>query len=258
MHTTQLSYGGSDEQVVDLHWPEDGGPAAEPARGAPFPVVVLIHGGFWRQQHGKDLMVPLARDAVMRGYATANVEYRRVGGSGGWPATYVDLAAGIDALAGADAPLDLDRVIVVGHSAGGHLAVWATARPTLPADAVGAGPAVQPCAAVSLAGVVDLATAARESVGDTAVPDLMGGGPDEVPDRYAVGDPAALVPPPAPVLLVHARDDDRVPLSQSVAYADAAGEAAQLSVVDGDHFTVIDPSDPSWDLAMGWIDDQCR
>lgn len=249
VHQTHLSHGGSDEQVVDLQWPEEDGP---------FPVVVLVHGGFWRQQYGNDLMVPLARDAVMRGYATANVEYRRVGGAGGWPATFVDVAAAVDALADADAPLDLDRVVVVGHSAGGHLAAWTTSRPALAAGSVGADPVVRPCAAVSLAGVVDLATAARESVGDTAVHDLMGGGPDEVPDRYAVGDPIGLVPPPVPVLLVHARDDDRVPLSQSVAYAEAAGEAAELSVVDGDHFTVIDPSDPSWDLSMRWIDDRCR
>lgn len=249
VHRLQLSHGETDEQVVDLQWPEETGP---------FPVVVLVHGGFWRQQYGKDLMVPLARDAVMRGYATANVEYRRVGGAGGWPATFVDLAAAIDVLADADAPLDLGRVVVVGHSAGGQLAAWGVSRPALPPDAIGAGPAVRPCAAVSLAGVVDLATAAREAVGDTAVPDLMGGGPDEVPERYMVGDPAALAPPPVPVLLVHARDDDRVPLSQSVAYAEVAGEAAQLSVVDGDHFTVIDPADASWDLAMDWIESRCR
>ena len=116
MHREQLSYGPSAEQVVDLAWPSEG--------AEPLPVVVLIHGGFWRQAYGKDLMVPLARDAVIRGYATANVEYRRVGGAGGWPTTFEDVGAAVDALADADAPLDLDRLVVVGHSAGGHLAAW--------------------------------------------------------------------------------------------------------------------------------------
>ncbi len=114
MHRTQLAYGDTDEQVVDVAWPE--------GDDGPYPVVVLLHGGFWRQRYGKDLMIPLARDAVMRGYATANVEYRRVGGAGGWPATFEDVAAAVDELADADAPLDLARVVVVGHSAGGHLA----------------------------------------------------------------------------------------------------------------------------------------
>ncbi len=85
----------------------------------------------------------------------------------------------------------------------------------------------------------------------------MGGTPDEVPGRYAVADPLALAPPPAPVLLVHARDDARVPLTQSEAYADAAGAVADLEVFDGDHFTVIDPHDPSWERTMEWLDARC-
>ncbi len=250
MHRNQLAYGDTDEQVVDLAWPEEA--------DVPCAVVVFLHGGFWRQQYGKDLMVPLARDAVMRGYASANVEYRRVGGAGGWPATFEDVAAAVDALVEAEAPLDLDRLVVVGHSAGGHLAAWVASRPSLTDGAVGADPRVTPCAVVSLAGVVDLATAADDAVGDGAVSDLMGGFPQEVPDRYAVGDPVALAPPPVPVLALHARDDDRVPLSLSAAYADAGGDAVELAVVDGDHFTVIDPSDPSWAQAMNWVDDHCR
>ena len=249
MLRTTLTYGPSDEQVVDLAWPSEG--------DGPFPVVLLVHGGFWRQAYGKDLMVPLARDAVLRGYATANVEYRRVGGDGGWPTTFQDVAAAVDVLADADAPLDLDRVAVIGHSAGGHLATWVVSRPRIPAGEPGAEPRVRPCAAVSQAGVVALARSARESVGGTATIDLMGGGPDEVPDRYAVGDPVALAPPPVPVLLVHGTGDDRVPMSQSDTYAEAAGAAADLRRVDGDHFTVIDPGDGSWDLTMDWVAQRC-
>ena len=245
----ELTYGDTSEQTVDLRWPAEG--------DSPFPVVVLVHGGFWRQQYGRDLMVPLSRDALDRGYATANVEYRRVGGDGGWPATFTDVAAAVDALADADAPIDLDRVVVVGHSAGGHLAAWVASRPAIPDGEVGADPAVTPCAAVSQAGVLALARAAREDVGSGAVVDLMGGGPDAVPDRYAVGDPSALAPPPVPVLLVHAPADDRVPFTQSEAYAEVAGDRADLRAVEGDHFTVIDPADASWSMTMEWIDQQC-
>ena len=85
----------------------------------------------------------------------------------------------------------------------------------------------------------------------------MGGGPDEVPDRYAGGDPLALAPPPVPILLVHGRSDGNVPFTQSEAYAQAAGERAQLRPVEGDHFTVIDPGDPSWDATMEWVGQQC-
>lgn len=248
MPTTTLAYGDAPDQVVDVAWPDAPGP---------HPVLVLVHGGFWRQPYGKDLMDPLAADARARGWATANVEYRRVGGAGGWPTTLEDVAAAVDALATCDAPLDLDRVAVAGHSAGGHLAAWVASRSRLPDGAVGAAPRVEVRAAASQAGVVALAQAAEAGLGEGATVELLGGTPDEVPERYAVADPLALVPPPVPVLLVHARDDDRVPVAQSQAYADAAGPAAELELFDGDHFTVIDPADPSWDVVVAWLDDRC-
>ena len=104
---------------------------------------------------------------------------------------------------------------------------------------------------VAQAGVLDLGTAARTGVGDTAVPDLLGGEPDDVPERYRWADPIEQVPVPAPVLCVHARADDTVPFAQSSAYVDAAtaaGGAAKLAAVAGDHFTVIDPTAPAWDV----------
>lgn len=245
MPATTLSYGPTPDQVVDLSWPDAAGP---------FPVVVLVHGGFWREQYQRDLMEPLARDVVGRGLAAANVEYRRVGASGGgWPETFADAAAAIDALADADAPIDTARVVVVGHSAGGHLAAWLASRGRIPEGEVGCAPRVQPMAVVSQAGVVGLSDAARAGVGDGAMQDLMGGGPDDVPDRYAVGDPTALAPPPVPVLLVHAVEDDRVPVGQSRDYARRVGDHAALVEVGGDHFTVIDPADASWELTMDWI-----
>jgi acetyl esterase/lipase len=250
--TTRLSYGDAPDQWVDLSWPNP----TDRVRGM-LPVVVFVHGGFWQQAYGADLMAPLVADAVARGYVAANVEYRRVGGGGGWPQTFADVAAAIDVLAASSGPLDLDRVVVVGHSAGGHLAVWAASRPGIPPGEVGAAPTVVACAAVSQAGVVALERAAREGVGGTAVESLMGGGPGEVPERYMVGDPVALAPPPVPVLLVHAPEDTLVPFSQSEAYVEVAGERAELSPVPGDHFTVIDPGDPSWATTMDWVARTC-
>lgn len=247
---TRLDYGDDPSQFVDLVVP--------PGEGA-VPVVVLLHGGFWSDQYGLDLMAPLARDLQGRGYATANVEYRRVGSGGGFPATFTDVAAAVDALADVQAvrALDLDRVAVIGHSAGGQLAVWAASRGALPADAPGAAPRVVPCAAVSQAGVLALADASRSAIGGAAVTAFIGVGPDEDPDRYRLVDPVALTPPDAPILLVHAPRDRLVPIEQSRAYLAAAPDHAELAEVDGDHFTVIDPADASWGQTVDWLDDRC-
>jgi acetyl esterase/lipase len=145
--------------------------------------------------------------------------------------------------------VDPGRVAAVGHSAGGHLATWAAGRAKLPTGAPGAGPLVPISGVVSLAGVVDLVTGAHEGIGNRAVSELLRGGPEQWPERYAVADPLGQVPIPAAVRCVHARHDDRVPFAQSVAYieaAQAAGQDASLLEVDGDHFTVTDTSASSW------------
>lgn len=219
-------------------------------------VVVVIHGGFWRGRYGLELGRPLAADLAAQGYTCWNIEYRRVGSGGGWPATLADAAAALDALAQLD--VDISAVVTVGHSAGGHLAAWLAGRADLPPGAPGGAPAVRVTGVVSQAGVLDLATAARTGVGGTAVPDLLGGGPDGVPDRYAVADPMAHAPLRAAVLCVHARADDTVPFAQSAAYVravTAAGGTATLREVPGDHFSVIDPDDPSWALVRSALPD---
>jgi len=198
-------------------------------------VVVILHGGFWRARYDLDLGRPLAADLAAHGFTAWNVEYRRVAAGGGWPQTVDDVSAAIDHLATLE--VDSSRVVAVGHSAGGHLAVWAAGRP----DA-----RVPLAAAVSQAGVLDLEVAARTGVGQAAVPDLLGAEPDDAPERYTQADPIRHVPPPVPVLCVHARADDTVPYSQSVAYVAAAGDRAVLREVPGDHFTVIDPTHESW------------
>ncbi|MFN2562723.1 MAG: alpha/beta hydrolase family protein [Jatrophihabitans sp.] len=177
------------------------------------------------------------------------MEYRRVGSGGGWPATLDDVAAAIDHLA----ELEVDRapLVAIGHSAGGHLATWAAGRGALPADAPGGTPKIAVTGVVSQAGVIDLTVAARTGVGGTAVPDLLGGTPEQVPDRYRIADPIGQVPLRAPVLCVHSRADDTVPFAQSTAYVAAAkraGGAAELHAVPGDHFAVIDVKAPAWNV----------
>ena len=218
--------------------------------GAVRGVVVVVHGGFWRHRYDLALGRPLAADLTAHGYAAWNIEYRRVGGGGGWPMTFVDVAAAVDALAGpvqaaADGRLPLDRVVALGHSAGGQLAAWLAARPGLPPGAPGAAPRVTLRGAVSQAGVLDLVDAAERGVGSGAVEDLLGGPPTAVPDRYALASPVARVPIGVPVTGVHGTVDVNVPVRQTERFAVASGDP--WTRLDGvDHFALIDPTTPAW------------
>jgi acetyl esterase/lipase len=187
-----------------------------PRGPGPHPVVVMIHGGSWAAGFTKVVMRGIASDLARRGWAVWNVEYRRVGRGqgGGWPFTFVDVGTAIDHLRNVHAPLDLDRVSFLGHSAGGTLALWAAGRAGLPADAPGANPAISAIGAISMAGVNDLATSYRETRGG-AVGWLMGGSPDAFPERYALADPISRVPLPLPVLLVQGTDDQTVSIRRS-------------------------------------------
>jgi acetyl esterase/lipase len=208
-----------------------------PTHGGPHPVAVLLHGGFWRARFTRSLMAPLALDLADRGWATWNVEYRRVGAGGGVPETLDDVCAAVQALAGLDAPLDRTRVLVIGHSAGGQLGLC-----------LGWMPAVT--AIVSLAGVCDLGGAARRRIGDSAALEFTGGTPNERPEAYVIADPLARLPVGIRVLLVHGDADDRVPVQQSRDYAlaaQAAGDRCELLELAGvGHFALIDPRTEAW------------
>lgn len=237
----QLAYGDHPDQVGNLHLPLGEGP---------WPTVVLVHGGFWRWGWDRTLMTPLAHDLAHRGVAVWNIEYRRVGQpGGGWPGTLEDAAAAIDLVGGLD-EVDDAHVVSLGHSAGGHLAVWLAARQRLPGGAPGAGPRVRPRGAVSQAGVLDLARAATDGLGNGACAALLGGDPDDVPERYAAASPAALLPIGVPVLLVHGARDDVVPATQSRDYAVAARAARDvvetIELPGADHFDVIEPESRGW------------
>ncbi len=210
------------------------------------PVVVLIHGGFWRQIYTKHLMHRLARAVVAHGWLAYNIEYRRVGrfGRGGWPETFHDVDAAINELATV-AHVDVERVVTCGHSAGGHLALWAgTSRSTSDLMAHAASP-VRIAAAIALAGVVDLVEGARLNLGGGAVQALMGGGPDRFPERYAWGSPAASLPLGIRQFLVHGLADSTVPASLSERYvqrAQSLGDRAEYVPLAGmAHMDMIDP-----------------
>lgn len=239
-----LRYGPHRDQVVVVDAP------AGRSRGT----VALLHGGFWREQYGAELMTPLADDLVERGWTAANVEYRRVGQvTPGFPALLADVAAGLDALAGRDGPL-----VTVGHSAGGQLSLWAAARRRLPHGAPGASPRARVTHAVAQAGVVDLVSAAHAGLGRSAVQLLLGGEPSAVPERYALASPNARLPLGVPQLLVHGERDASVPAALSERYAadaDAAGDPVQLVLLPGaGHFEHLDPASPAWAAVTSWLD----
>jgi acetyl esterase/lipase len=229
-----------------------------PSGGAPAPVAVVLHGGFWRAAYGIELARPLAADLAAAGYAAVAVEYRRVGADGGWPSTVEDVAAALDCLP--DLPdagrLDLADVTVIGHSAGGHLAAWAAGRRRLPLGAPGAQPRVLVTAAVLQAGVLDLTAAAHQRLGNGAVQDFLGAVPAQEPERYAVADPVRLLPTGAALLCIHGAADDDVPVEQSERYATAAaaaGDDVELTVLPGDHMGLIDPSSDAWATVRTWM-----
>ncbi len=251
----RLRYGPHPSQVADLSLP--------PGSGR-LPVAVIVHGGFWRTKYGRSLGTQLARDLRRRGVATLNVEYRRVGssrraGGGGWPLTCLDVAAAVDLLAGRDVSaardlsrLDLDRVVAVGHSAGGQLAGWLASRPLFPADLPGASPAVRLSGFVSQAGVLDLEQAAAENLGAGAAQDFLGGDPATVPEAYRAASPINWLPDVSAVC-VHGSADDVVPINQSERYqaaAQQAGRTVELVRLDGvGHREMIVPMHRAWHAA---------
>lgn len=234
-----ISYGDHPDQVANLHVPA--------GDGAPWPCVVLLHGGFWRTGWDRTLMTPLAVDLARRGLAAWNVEYRRVGqAGGGWPGTLEDVAAAIDAL-GELEEVDAGRVATCGHSAGGHLALWLASRGRAAARAMPGGPPrVLPVLAVAQAGVCDLEQGWSDRLGTGAVESFLGASPSDAPERYTASSPAALAPIGVPQLLVHGAEDDVVPVSQSLLHAVRDPDAEVVEVHGAAHFDVIGPEHAAW------------
>lgn len=222
-----MRYGGHPDQVADLRIPA----------GSAGPLVVVVHGGFWRREYDRAHTGPMAAALAALGHPVAQLEYRRTG----YPGTLDDVAAGLRALPGlaADSAVEMGRAVpagpplLVGHSAGGHLALWSAAN------------GVEATGVLALAPVADLAEAYRRDLGGGAVADLLGGGPQRVPERYARADPSALPAVPCPVVIVHGDRDAQVPVEMSRQYAARTG--ARLVELPGvEHFGVIDPESSAW------------
>ena len=223
-------------------------PPGEEGQSGGLPTVVLVHGGYWRPGYDRSLEDAVAADLAGRGYLVWNLDY--AAGDAPWPATLLDVAAGHDHLTRGrySGRVDPARTAVVGHSAGGHLALWLASRRALPAGAPGGEPAAPaPALAVGQAPVAALVRGAAEGLGSEAVVALLGGTPQEVPERYRVSDPVALAPARVPTLLLHSEADTLVPISQSETYLAAAGPAARLVRVPGEHFAHLDPRSPALD-----------
>lgn len=253
-----IRYGDGEEHVIDLRLP--------PAGDGPRPLAVVVHGGFWRAAYDRRHTGPQASALAEAGYAVAVPEYGRVGQeAGGWPGTFDDTARWSDTLVdlvcdevGTDL-VDRDRVVLVGHSAGGHLALWAASRHRLPASSPWWRADPLPiCGVVALAGVCELALAAELRLSDGATQDLVGGEPGQAAGRYAQADPASLLPSGVRTVLVHGRQDGNVPIELSRAYArraQAAGDNVQLvELPDIGHFELIDPLTHAWPAVLAALE----
>lgn len=245
----RLAYGEDSQQFGELRLPQGEGP---------FPVAVLVHGGCWLAPYDLKHLSSLAAALTGQGLATWSLEYRRLGqAGGGFPGTFQDVAQGVDflRLLADRFPLDLGRVVFVGHSAGGHLAMWLAGRPRLPAESpLRQGEPLRPRGVVALAGIPDLAVAAELNVCGTAVRQLLGGHPAEVPERLAVTSPVALLPLAVPVALVTGAEDQVVPAVLAEAFVSQLARAgdphAWRTIPGAGHYELVNPASRAWPVVL--------
>lgn len=215
--------------------PSQFGELRRPAGEGLHACVVLLHGGFWRARYGLGYFRHAADALAAEGYVALNLEYRRLG-EAGWPEMADDVRRGVEIARTLDG-VDPDRVVLLGHSAGGQLALWAATQ-------------VRVRGVVALAPVSDLAQASRLALSGGVTDELMGGAPDKRPERYREASPRELLPLGVPQWLVHGTEDDCVPYPMSVDYARAAGDAGdrvRLVTLEGDgHYEPVDPSSEAW------------
>jgi acetyl esterase/lipase len=219
----RIAYGSGPQQFIELR---------RPAGPAPHPVALLLHGGCWRSQYDISHLAAAAEALRRAGIATWAVEYRRIGNEGGGdPGTFDDTRAAFDTLRaqGRQLGLDLSRIALVGHSAGGHLALWLAAEQGVTVKGV-----------VALAAVTDLAAFETPAGCGAAVTPLLEASGRERAAALAARSPVARAAPAVPVTLVVARDDRTVPRSQADAYV-SRFPAAKVLDVPGGHFDVVAP-----------------
>lgn len=227
----RITYGGDPNQFIDVR---------VPAGKGPHPVVFFIHGGYWRAKYDLSHAGHLCAALTKAGTITWNVEYRRVGNpGGGWPGTFEDIRSAYNFLRNQKSQaIDLNRICVAGHSAGGQLALCL------------AGHEKSVTRVFSLAGVLDLQRGWEMHLSSDAVAGFLGGSPSEVPEHYREASPAELQIPQAVQKLIHGTADDAVPYEIGKGYAEKkkkAGENVELATLPGaDHFQIIDPRSQVW------------
>lgn len=244
-YTARIQYAPGEHQFGDLRLPRGKGP---------FPVVIGIHGGYWRSRYDLAYFGHACASLTEAGIATWNIEYRRTGHEGGgWPGTFRDVAAAADYLRplALEYALDLNRVVTLGHSAGGHLALWLAARHRIPeGDPLYTEDPLPLKGAVALAGVVDLRRAHTLGLSEDATGLLMGCVPAQHLERYASASPYELLPLGVRQFLLHGTADDSVPLELSERYEERAvalgDPATLLTLPDTGHFELVDPTSNVW------------
>jgi acetyl esterase/lipase len=245
----RIAYGDDPNHFADLR---------VPATAVPHPVVVQVHGGCWKADYStlRD-MAPMAEALQAAGLATWNVEYRRLPQPGsGWPGTFQDAGRAVDDLRtiAGKYRLDLGRVVLLGHSAGGHLALWVAARKNLPAGSpLHVADPLPVRGVVDLAGPGDLEAEIAVEIGacqGRVVEQLLGGSPAEVPEIYRQASPSKLLPLGVPQILIWGDRDNLRPVLSGERHAQAAaaaGDAISLVIVPGlGHFEVASPFSPAW------------
>jgi acetyl esterase/lipase len=229
----RIAYGSGVSQFGDLRIPKGKGP---------HPVVVYFHGGYWREAYDLLHAGHICAALTHAGWATWNLEYRRLGQhGGGWPGTFEDVHHGAQYLKKLPHKynLDFERVVTAGHSAGGQLALWVAAQGALPFKGV-----------TSLAGVCDLRRAWELKLSNTVVEQLMGGTPQQVPKHYAMASPIELLPMKVPQHLVHGTADNIVPIEMSERFARASKNAKLIKLQGAGHFELIDPRTKEWPVVL--------
>ena len=239
----RIAYGDDESQFGDLFLPGGEGP---------HPTIVMLHGGCWRAQYGLGPMGQLARAVADKGIAVWSLEYRRLGNGGGWPNTFLDVANGIDLLRElADQhALDLSRLVTVGHSAGGHLALWAAGRGLVSAESPIHTPNPLPIkSVVALAPVCDLERAVAWDICVDASDVLVGGHPREVWQNYYQGSPSALLPLGVPHITINGEQDDIVPIEYVSHFVDTAKQlgdnASLVGIPNVGHFEIVMSTHPA-------------
>lgn len=246
----RLFYGSDINQFGDLYLPSS---------RKPHPVVVLLHGGCWLAEYGLEPLGKMCQAIADMGCAVWSLEYRRIGNGGGWKTTFTDVAIGADYLKNiADQyTLDLSRVVVVGHSAGGHLGLWLAGRHCLPTDSELFSDEPLPIhGVVALAAIPDLIEGIKRNICFGACQNLIGDTPEAAPQRYQHGSPHLLLPLGVYQWHIVGRSDELVPADYVQQYITVANQHDQVKleiIAETGHFEVVVPGTPAWNAVKNAI-----